>query len=183
MDEWSLTFRGYQPDDEGLREALCTLGNGYVGTRGAAAEASADGVHYPGTYVAGVYNRLTTEIEGREIENESIVNVANWLPLTFSIDGGRRRRRRRRGPRPRADPRDAAGCAHQTVPLLGRLRTETSVSQQRLVHMDQAHLMAIQMAIRPENWCGPVTIRSGLDGRVRNRGVERYGIWPTTTWR
>ena len=41
------------PAQERLREALCTVGNGYLATRGAAPESVADGVHYPGTYVAG----------------------------------------------------------------------------------------------------------------------------------
>ena len=57
-------------------------------TRGAAAEARADDLYYPGTYVAGGYNRLTTLIDGRRIENEDLVNLPNWLPLTFRIDQG-----------------------------------------------------------------------------------------------
>ena len=28
-------YQGYDPGQEGLREALCTLGNGYFATRGA----------------------------------------------------------------------------------------------------------------------------------------------------
>ena len=54
MSAWVLAFSGFEPAREGLREALCTLGNGYVATRGAAPEARADSVHYPGTYAAGV---------------------------------------------------------------------------------------------------------------------------------
>src|SRR3546814_16606622 len=72
-----------------LREALCTLGNGYFATRGAFADASADGTHYPGTYVAGLYNRLETPIQDRLVENEDLVNLPNWLPLTFRIEIGR----------------------------------------------------------------------------------------------
>ena len=87
-DEWSLRYDGFDPGREGLREALCTLGNGFFATRGAAPESVADGVHYPGTYVAGLYDRRSTELAGRTVENESLVNVPNWLPLTFSIDGG-----------------------------------------------------------------------------------------------
>jgi trehalose/maltose hydrolase-like predicted phosphorylase len=41
------------PACEGIREALCALGNGYFATRGAAAWARADERHYPGTYLAG----------------------------------------------------------------------------------------------------------------------------------
>ena len=48
----------------------------------------ADGVNYPGTYVAGLYDRLPTEIAGRTIENEDLVNVPNWLALSFRVDDG-----------------------------------------------------------------------------------------------
>jgi beta-phosphoglucomutase-like phosphatase (HAD superfamily) len=57
---WSLTYDGFDPEQQGLRETLCALGNGYFVTRGALPEAVDDGVNYPGTYVAGLYNRLTT---------------------------------------------------------------------------------------------------------------------------
>ncbi|MDN5368456.1 MAG: hypothetical protein PWP05_1171, partial [Thermovirga sp.] len=70
MSSWNFIYDGFEPEKEGLREALCTLGNGYFATRGAAAESDADGVHYPGTYLAGGYNRLKTEIAGRVVENE-----------------------------------------------------------------------------------------------------------------
>jgi alpha,alpha-trehalase len=56
--------------------------------RSAAEEAVADGGHYPGTYLGGGYNRLQTEIAGRVIENEGLVNWPNWLPLNFRIDHG-----------------------------------------------------------------------------------------------
>ncbi len=85
---WLLRYDAFDPASEGLREALCTLGNGSFATRGAAPEADADDIHYPGTYVAGLYNRRVTKVAGRTVENESIVNVPNWLPLNFRIDDG-----------------------------------------------------------------------------------------------
>src|SRR5512133_3519363 len=42
----------------------------------------------PGTYVAGLYNRLTSTIAGRQVENEDLVNLPNWLPLRFRIVDG-----------------------------------------------------------------------------------------------
>jgi trehalose/maltose hydrolase-like predicted phosphorylase len=48
---WSTT--GSIRQQEGLRETLCTLGNGYFATRGAAPDCRADGTHYPGTYLGG----------------------------------------------------------------------------------------------------------------------------------
>jgi alpha,alpha-trehalase len=82
-------MKGLIAEEEGLREALCTLGNGFFCTRGAAPEAHADDVHYPGTYLAGGYNRLQSEKAGKFIENEDLVNLPNWLSLTFRIDSGR----------------------------------------------------------------------------------------------
>ena len=86
MLNWSLVYHSFKPQEEGLREALCTLGNGYFATRGAGSESCADDTHYPGTYFAGGYNRLLTEISGRIIENEDLVNMPNWLCLSFRIE-------------------------------------------------------------------------------------------------
>ena len=82
---WKVVYEGFKPAVEGLREALCTLGNGYFGTRGAALESCASKIHYPATYLAGVYNKLATNISGRTIYNEDIVNCPNWTFITFRI--------------------------------------------------------------------------------------------------
>ena len=39
---WVLTYHGFDPSQEGTREALCTLGDGYLGTCGAAPECRGD---------------------------------------------------------------------------------------------------------------------------------------------
>jgi trehalose/maltose hydrolase-like predicted phosphorylase len=175
VDEWSLTFHGFVPADEGRREALCTLGNGYLATRGAAPESSADGVHYPGTYAAGCYNRLTDTLGGVRVENESLVNLPNWLPVTFRIDDGdwfrpddvdllehRQELDLRRGVLTRRVRfRDAAG------------RT-TRLVQRRMVNMADAHMCGLQTRIYAEDWSGSLHIRAELDGSVTNTGVARY---------
>jgi alpha,alpha-trehalase len=65
QDSWTLKYDHWPPEQQPLREALCTLGNGYFATRGAAEEVTAGGPHYPGTYLAGGYNRLESEVAGR----------------------------------------------------------------------------------------------------------------------
>jgi trehalose/maltose hydrolase-like predicted phosphorylase len=81
MNEWKLSYKGWNPQNEPLREALCTLGNGYFATRGAGEESTAGDVHYPGTYIAGVYNRLETQIAGSSLlMNNAYTNVmAAWM--------------------------------------------------------------------------------------------------------
>jgi alpha,alpha-trehalase len=175
MTGWSLVYEGFDPKEEGLREALCTLGNGYFATRGASPEAEADGVHYPGTYLAGGYNRLRTEIAGRVVENEDLVNLPNWLPLTFRIPGGSW-----------FNLKDVEILSYRQELDLKRgvlLRTlrfrddkgrESRLNERRLVHMANPHLVGLELTLVPENWSGPVEFRSALDGRVVNSGVERY---------
>jgi trehalose/maltose hydrolase-like predicted phosphorylase len=175
MSEWILAYEGFDPVHEGLREALCTLGNGYFATRGAAAESRADGVHYPGTYVAGCWNRLRDEVAGQAIDNESMVNLPNWLPVTIAIEDGewldldqvevltqRQELDLRRGLLTRwLRFRDGAG----------RL---TALTQRRFVHMAKAHLAGLETTVVPENWSGVLRVRTGIDGTVQNAGVDRY---------
>lgn len=175
MSGWLLEYHGFEPEQEGLREALCTLGNGYFASRGAAPECRADGTHYPGTYLAGGYNRLTSEIAGREVENEDLVNLPNWLPLQVRITGGEW-----------LDPAKAEILEYaQTLDMkrgllqrVVRFRDEagrcTGLSERRLLHMDRPHLAALELRLTAENWSGTVQVRSALDGRVRNAGVARY---------
>src|SRR6516225_384831 len=87
VDGFLLAYDGFDPGNEGLREALTSTGNGYLCTRGAAEWEDADGVHYPGTYVHGAYNRETTILGGMPVLNEDLVNLPNWLVLKLRIEG------------------------------------------------------------------------------------------------
>ena len=85
--EWTLAYDSFDPEEEGLREALTSTGNGYFCTRGALAWSEADGVSYPGTYTHGGYNRETTIMAGVPVLNEDLVNLPNWLLLALRIEG------------------------------------------------------------------------------------------------
>ena len=87
-DMWTLRYSNYDITREKSREALLTVGNGYFGTRGALEESEANEYNYPGTYMAGLYNRLKTQIDDRIVENEDLVNAPNWLPITFKVGEG-----------------------------------------------------------------------------------------------
>ena len=85
---WSLEYYDYDKDKEKSRESLLAIGNGYLGTRGALEETTASDINYPGTYIAGLYNRLISKVADRDIENEDFVNIPNWQYLNFRVDGG-----------------------------------------------------------------------------------------------
>jgi alpha,alpha-trehalase len=175
MSTWTLVYEGFDPKQEGLREALCTLGNGHFATRGAVEYAEADGVHYPGTYLAGGYNRLISEINGHIVENEDLVNLPNWLPLTFRIDNGPWFHLANVDIRVYRQELDLkCGILRRTVRFVDAEARQTTVISRRLVHMRDPHLAAIELTLMAENWSGLIEIKSALNGRVRNTGVARY---------
>ncbi len=172
---WALRYEGFVPHQEGLREALCTVGNGYFATRGAAAESRADGVHYPGTYIAGCYNELRNEIADHTVENESLVNAPNWLPLTFAPEDGSWLNLGETEVLEHDQELDLRrGVLTRRLRIRDSQGRVTRATCRRFVHMGAAHLAALETTILPENWSGRLRIRSELDGTVENTGVPRY---------
>ncbi|MEU5641687.1 glycoside hydrolase family 65 protein, partial [Streptomyces milbemycinicus] len=167
--EWTWAYEGYDPAEERLRESLCTLGNGYFATRGALPECAADTVHSPGTYAAGCYNRLESEVAGLCVENEDLVNLPNWLPLRFrpscedTTD---------EAPRPWFSPDTHPPLDHQlTLDLRTGILERTTryvddagrhlaVRQLRLVHMGDPHLAALRTEFTAEDWSGRLEVES-----------------------
>jgi len=174
-DDWSVVYTGYDPEQEPLREALCTLGNGYFATRGAAEETSADNVHYPGTYVAGGYDRLVSRVGDRDVVNEDLVNFPNWLPVSFRVAED--------------DWFGPSACEVddlvQTLDLKSGLLTRSftirdttygaiHIVTERFVSMRDSHLAAIRWSVTPQQTLDRFQVRSALDGDVSNWGVARY---------
>ena len=175
MMPWKLSYQGFDPEHEGLREALCALGNGYFVTRGAAAETGADDTHYPGTYLAGGYNRLQTEVAGRMIENEDLVNMPNWLVLQFRIEGGKWFRPQGTELLAYTQELDLLqGVLKRQMRFRDEQGRETRVTSRRMVSMREPHLAATETCFTAENWSGRMEFRSALDGTVINAGVKRY---------
>ncbi len=176
MSEWMLSYDHFDPEEEGLREAMTSTGNGYFCTRGTSHWSDADKVHYPGTYVHGGFNRETTIMAGRPVLNEDLVNLPNWLVLKLRIqDDG--------------EPVDldnveilsyehSFDIRHATVIRNFRIRDgegrETTLESRRFVSMSDMHQAGIEWNITPENWSGKLELITALDGRVLNGGVARY---------
>jgi trehalose/maltose hydrolase-like predicted phosphorylase len=176
MNDWTWTYHGYEPERERLRESLCTLGNGYFATRGAAPECPAGPVHYPGTYVAGCYNRLASTVGGRRVENEDMVNLPNWLPLRVRVRG---RREWLFPDLPELDSYELS-LDLRAATLTRRLSyalapgQELTIHQVRVVHMGDPHLALLRTEVTARGWSGEVEVESALDGDVTNSGVRRY---------
>jgi beta-phosphoglucomutase family hydrolase len=177
-DGWLLRYHDYQLDMERSREALLAVGNGYFGTRGAMEESSANHVNYPGTYVSGLFNRLVSRVGDRDIENEDFVNISNWLPVTFRIDGGPWFSFT---PEPSFQIRKIdrtldflTGELHREIVVEDREGRLTRVVSSRFASMADPHRAGLRYSVTPLNYDGKVEIRSALRGDHQNAGVERY---------
>ncbi len=174
-DSWKLEYFDYDTQKERSREALLTVGNGYFGTRGAMEEADANAVNYPGTYIAGVYNRLVTPVAGKDVENEDFVNCPNWLPVRFKVEDG-----------PWLDVNKAeileihrvldfkTGLFKRSMLVKDEEGRISRVESERFASMDNPHIAGLRYRIIPQNYSGNITFMSALNGAIENAGVERY---------
>ena len=172
---WSLVYENFDPAREGTREALCALGNGCFTTRAAAPWSRADDIHYPGTYLACGYNRMRTDIAGRIVENEDLVNLPNWLALAFRIgdeDWFDLRTVKLLSFRQELDLRRA--MLVRTVSFEDCEGRRSTLRERRLVSMSDMHLGALELTLIAENWSARVTVHSAIDGRIVNAGAKLY---------
>ncbi|MGH2628976.1 MAG: glycoside hydrolase family 65 protein [Actinomycetota bacterium] len=174
-EDFTISYDGYEPDEESLREALTSTGNGSFCTRGFAEWEEGDGVHYPGTYAHGVYNRETTIMGGMPVLNEDLVNLPNWTVLKLRIEGEEVLR---------LDSIELLDYRHEydlrgailsrTLRFRDRVGREATLQSRRFVSMAHVHQAGVEWTITPHNWSGRIEIVSALDGRVTNAGVARY---------
>src|SRR5947208_6676859 len=85
--DWTIRFTGFNAASERATETLLTVGNGLVGIRGALEEGSQ--WSHPGTFIAGVFDRLRTTPAPPEglHDTAALVVLPNWLALSMRVDG------------------------------------------------------------------------------------------------
>lgn len=170
---WVLRYDSYDPATEGTREALCTLANGYWGTRGSIPGTTANLVNYPGTYVGGLFNRLTSAVEGRDMEVEHMVNLPDWTYLTVTPAGGE----------PllpdhvplvayRQDLDMRRGLLMRTMEFEDKLGRRTRVETRQIQCLAGQHLAGLEYSVTALNWSGTASVTSKINGHVANRNVS-----------
>jgi beta-phosphoglucomutase family hydrolase len=174
-DGWNLTYNYFDPADEKLRETLTAIGNGYLGNRGSFEGESASDVHYPGTYIAGVYNKLATMVGGKRIYNNDFVNCPNWTSVELAIgssDYVSLLKMTILSYKHGLDIKE--GVVARTIIVKDTRGRVTRIKTRRIASMHDPHLCALQFDVTPLNYSGEIRIRSALDGRIINDNVARY---------
>ncbi|MFH5811637.1 glycoside hydrolase family 65 protein [Companilactobacillus sp. FL22-1] len=173
---WHLDYYGVNHGKRQYgQESMQTIGNGFLGLRGTYLEAKANDDNYPATYVAGVFNQLSTPINGRDIINEDLVNLPNAQYISFGIDDGE----------PFTIDEDFILESNRSLDLRTGVLTidmlvklldgkELKITEKKLASLAHYHDYYLQYIVEPLNFSGKVTIYTQTDGTVVNSNVERY---------
>lgn len=161
---WIISETSFNPASQHHSETIFTLGNGYLGTRGAFEEG------YPGdsraTFVHGVFDDVPLVFT-------ELANAPDWLPLhiylngeRFSLDAGTIEQFERR-----FDLR--TGVLTRTVRWRSPLGNTATLVFERFASLADEHLLCMRCRVTPE-FDGTLEIRASLNGNMDNEG---YAHW------
>ena len=174
-DQWILSYNDFSNAQESTRESLCTIGNGFFGTRGSLEESEFNEISYPGTYIAGVYNRVESIISDRKIQNEDFVNCPNWTFITFKIGNDDWIKINSKSIIEfYRELNLKKGILFRTIKFKDTKGRITLIKSERFASMDNPHIACLKYKIIPINYSEKITFKSGLIGDIINAGVKRY---------
>lgn len=156
---WRIVTDDLEPSHAKYYESIFTLGNGYLGTRGAYEEASVDGANEPLTLIQEVYDDPPYEEHP-----ERLAPAPNWLCITFDDGSGPFSLPTSRVLSQTRELDMKRGTLTRHVRFEGNDGRITSIVSTRLVSMARPHIAAIAYSIIPENYSGQVKLISLLDG-------------------
>ncbi|HAT4483002.1 glycoside hydrolase family 65 protein [Proteus mirabilis] len=173
---WSIEYSGLETGkDEYCQESLLTTANGYIGLRGTLPEMTISDEHYPATYIAGLYNQASSQIENHQVINEDFVNAPNGQFISLKIGKGEYLH-----PKQLITHHLTRHLDLKTGVFTSQWRVETPEGQQLDIHCtkfanmaDMSHY-AILYTFKPLNFSGEITVITRLEGNTYNYGVQRY---------
>lgn len=154
------------------QESLLTLGNGYLGWRGASIFQSFNDHHYPGLYVAGVFNQTSTQVAGKDVINEDMVNLPNPQLIKLFLDGTAVDINHDTIKTRRAAVDFKTGLFEEvlTVDVPKGMLTLHTV---KAVDPKQYHMLGMRLTITAD-FTAELTVESMIDGTLLNQNVARY---------
>ncbi|MBL7184046.1 MAG: glycoside hydrolase family 65 protein [Anaerolineae bacterium] len=162
---WTITETEFDPAHLHHQETVFTLGNGYLGTRGAFEEG------YPGarpaTLIHGVF-------DDAPIVHTELANAPDWLMFILLVNGERFG----------LDRGDVLGY-ERTLDLRRGVLTRkvrwrspaghtVDIHIERFASLADPHLLAIRYQVTPVDFDGWIEFRAGINGHVDNDGLVHW---------
>lgn len=173
---WRLSYYGFVAGTkEKVQETLLTVGNGYLGLRGAMVETRASASHYPGLYLMNGYNRSKTKVGSQMVSYEDLVNFPNFQFFTLKLAGEPSITPDETNIKEVIRELDLRNGLYVSRMILdcGAQRLVEVVSQ-KVANMDNYHQVGLSYTVKPLNFSGKITIITEVDTNIKNSGVSRY---------
>jgi trehalose/maltose hydrolase-like predicted phosphorylase len=177
---WLLAVDGWAPDREPGVEGALALVNGYLGTRAAVEEGS--GASTPATFLNGVFDATPLAAAEAAASPDRPLVVAPTPELVVAPDWSRLRLEV-----------DGVPLTMETAEVLGHRRTldlrrgvllrewrlraagrTTRLRSLRFASLDDRHVLGQALELVAEDWSGPVTVETVVDGEVTNENGVRH---------
>ena len=165
MDNWHIIETAFDPDALHHKETVYTLGNGYLGTRGAFEESYPSAM--PLTLVQGLF-------DDAPIVNTELVNAPNWLHLIVLINGERFRMERGELLDYRRDLDLRTGVLRRTVRWRSPAGETVELAFERFASLADPHVLGVRCRVTSVDAAGEVEIRAGVPGHVDNQGFVHW---------
>jgi len=176
-ENWCLTYTYFDEEEERLRETMTTIGNGFVGVRSALGFMKADdNTHYPATYIASLFNKLGTEVEGKTIYNNDFVNIPNAFSVRFkfSVDEAYWSLKELKILDYKHQLNMKNGEVKRKMILEHNDGRQVKYLESRFAAMHDMHTLGHKVSVTPLNFQGEIEFISEIDGDIINYGVARY---------
>jgi len=175
---WLITETDFDPDKLHSRETVFTIGNGYLGTRGAFEEG------YPGARPATLIHGL---FDDAPLVHTELVNAPDWLPFALLVNGERFGMDRGEV----LDYERTLDLLHGVLTRKVRWRSPKGhtmdIRIERFASLADPHVLAIRYQVTPLDFDGWIEFRAGLNGYVDNDGLVHWdwvdqGSEPGRVW-
>lgn len=162
---WTVLETRFRPDGLHHQETVCTLGNGYLGTRGAFEEGYPGA--WPATFVHGVFDDVP-------IVYTELANCPDWLPLFIFLQGERFRLDRGEvlGYQRQLDLR--RGVLTRDVRWRSPAGRTVDLHFERFASLADPHVLALRCQVTPLDFEGQIEVQASINGYPDNQGVMHW---------
>jgi beta-phosphoglucomutase len=152
---WTVIEESLDPSRLHQQETVFTIGNGYLGTRGAFEEG------YPGARAATLINGV---FDDAPIVHTELANAPDWLPLAVVVRGERFRLDQGEvlAYRRRLDLR--RGILTRTVRWRSPAGDTLQLEWERFASLADPHVLALRCQITPLDFSGRIELYAGING-------------------
>jgi trehalose/maltose hydrolase-like predicted phosphorylase len=164
-ENWFIRETEFDPERLHHKETLFTIGNGYLGTRGAFEEG------YPGARPATLIHGVFDDVP---IVHTELANAPDWLPFVLLVNG-------ERFGMDRGEVLDYERMLDMRRGLLTRqVRWRSPAGHTVDIHIERfasladPHVLAIRYQVTPLDCDGRIEFRAGINGQVDNDGYVHW---------